>query len=162
VSWWVVFSTLSLHFMATSFVVTRLLDRGVSSLARGVAGLAVLVLAIGVPLVWTLYSLPAPTQQDLAGVPALTRYVESALQSGPLPWLVAVPKLVVAPMFAADARAFALALGPALLLLAAHYAWALFSAVSFEEASIAKAEKRATRLATLRSGSFRRSAVKKV
>ena len=162
VSWWVVFSTLSLHFTATSFVVTRLLDRGVSSLARGVAGLAVLVLAIGVPLVWTLYSLPAPTQQDLAGVSALTRYAESALQSGPLPWLLALPRLVMAPMFAADARAFALAIGPALLVLAAHYGWVLFSAVSFEEASIARAEKRATRLATLRSGSFRRSAVKKV
>ena len=162
VSWWVVFSTLSLHLTATSFVITRLLDRGVSSLTRGIAGLAVLVLAVGVPLVWTLYSLPAPTQQDLANGAALTHYAESALQSGPLPWLLALPKLVMAPMFAADPRAFALALGPALLVLAAHYAWALFSAVSFEEASIARAEKRAARLATLRSGSFRRSAAKKV
>ncbi|HEX7238002.1 MAG TPA: putative ABC exporter domain-containing protein, partial [Gammaproteobacteria bacterium] len=162
VSWWLVLSTISLHFTATSFVVTRLLDRGVSSLARGAAGLAVLVLAVGVPMVWTLYALPPPTQQDLAGVPALTRYLESALQSGPLPWLLAVPKLVMAPLFAADVPAFALALGPALLVLAAHYAWVLFSAVSFEEASIAKAEKRATRMAALRSGSFRRAAVKKV
>ncbi|HET7923849.1 MAG TPA: putative ABC exporter domain-containing protein, partial [Rhodanobacteraceae bacterium] len=49
--WWVLISTISLHFTASSFVVTRLLDRGVSSLARGVAGLVVLALAIGVPLV---------------------------------------------------------------------------------------------------------------
>lgn len=162
VGWWVLISTLSLHFTATSFVVTRLLDRGVSSLARGVAGLVVLALAIGVPLVWTLIALPAPTQEDLAGLPALARYAETALHSGPLPWLLVVPKLLTAPLFATDARASVLALGPALLLLAAHYAWVLFSAVSFEEASIARAEKRATRLAALRSGNFRRTAAKKV
>ena len=53
IGWWVVLATVSLHFTATSFVVTRLLDRGVSSLARGVAGIGVLAVAIGVPLVWT-------------------------------------------------------------------------------------------------------------
>ena len=82
--WWVVLGTVSLHFTATSFVVTRLLDRGVTSLARGVAGLAVLVVAIGVPLVWTLIALPAPTQQDLAGLPGIARYFETALNSGHL------------------------------------------------------------------------------
>ena len=162
VAWWVVLGTVSLHFTATSFVVTRLLDRGVTSLARGAAALAVLVVAIGVALVWTLTSLPAPTQQDLEGFPQIARYVETALQSGPLPWLLAVPKLVIAPMFAADANAFALALWPALLVLAAHYAWVLFSAVSFEEASIAKAEKRATRLAAFRAGNLRSTALKRL
>ena len=160
--WWVVLGTVSLHFTATAFVVTRLLDRGVTSLARGAAGLAVLAVAIGVPLVWTLTALPAPTQQDLAGFPQLARYVETALHSGPLPWLLAVPKLLIAPMFAADARAFVLALWPALLVLAVHYAWVLFSAVSFEEASIAKAEKRATKLAAFRAGNYRTTAVKKI
>ena len=162
VAWWVVLGTVSLHFTATSFVVTRLLDRGVTSLARGALGIAILVLAIGVPLVWTLMSLPAPTQEDLAGLPALARYFETALHSGPLPWLLAVPKLMIAPMFAADARAFALALWPALLVLAAHYAWVLFSAVSFEEASIARAEKRATKLAAFRAGNLRTTALKKL
>jgi ABC-2 type transport system permease protein len=161
-AWWVVLGTVSLHFTATSFVVTRLLDRGVSSLARGVAGVSVLVLAIGVPLVWTLMALPAPAQADLAGFPHAARYVESALQSGPLPWLLAVPRLLIAPLFAADARAFVLALGPALLVLAAHYAWVLFSAVSFEEASVARAEKRATKLAAFRSGNLTSTAPKKL
>lgn len=164
VGWWVVLGTISLHFTATSFVVTRLLDRGVSSLARGVAGLAVLALAIGVPLFWTLAALaalPAPTQQDLAGVAAVARYLEAALQSGPLPWLLAVPRLVVAPLLATDARAFVPALMPALLVLAAHYAWVLFSAVSFEETSIEKAEKRAARLAAFRSGNLRVTRAKK-
>ena len=162
VGWWVVLGTVSLHFTATSFVVTRLLDRGVTSLARGAAGLAVLAVAIGVPLVWTLVALPAPTQQDLAGLPNLARYFETALNSGPLPWLLAIPKLLIAPMFAVDTRAFVLALWPALLVLAAHYAWVLFSAVSFEEASIARAEKRATKLAAFRAGNLRTTALKKL
>ena len=162
VAWWVVLGTVSLHFTATSFVVTRLLERGVTSLVRGALGIAVLVLAIGAPLVWTLLSLPAPTQEDLAGLPALAHYFETALHSGPLPWLLAVPKLMIAPMFAADARAFVLALWPALLVLAAHYAWVLFSAVSFEEASIARAEKRATKLAAFRAGNLRTTALKKL
>jgi hypothetical protein len=161
-AWWVVLGTVSLHFTATSFVVTRLLDRGISSLARGVAGLAVLALAIGVPFVWTLTSLPAPTQQDLAGLPAIARYVETALQSGPLPWLLVAPRLLVAPLFAVDARTFVLALGPALFLLAAHYVWVLFATVSFEEASIARAEKRATKMAAFRSGNLRSTAAKKL
>jgi hypothetical protein len=160
--WWVVLATLSLHFTATSFVVTRLLDRGVTSFARGVAGLAALVVAIGVPLVWTLLALPAPTPQDLAGLPSIARYFETALNSGPLPWLLAVPRLLTAPMFAADTRAFVLALGPALLVLAAHYVWVLFSAVSFEEASIARAEKRATKLAAFRAGNLRTTRLKKL
>src|SRR5204862_2215908 len=82
--------------------------------------------------------------------------------SGPLPWLLAVPKLLSAPMFAGDAHAFVLALFPALLVLGAHYVWVLFSAVSFEEASIAKAEKRATKLAAFRSGNLRTTALKKL
>jgi len=161
-AWWVMLGTLSLHFTATSFVVTRLLDRGVSSLARVGAGLVVLVLAIGVPLVWTLTALPTPTQQDFAGAPAIARYVETALDSGPLPWLLAIPRLVTAPLFAGDARAFVQTLPFAILVLAAHYAWVLLSAVSFEEASIAKAEKRATRLAALRSGNLRTTATKRI
>jgi hypothetical protein len=161
-AWWVALGTVSLHFTATSFVVTRLLDRGVSSLTRGVVAIVILVVAVGVPLVWTLAALPAPTQQDLAGVPAFMRYLEAALQSGPLPWLLAVPKLVTTPLLATDVRAFVIALGPALVVLAAHYAWVLFSAVSFEEASIAKAEKRATKLAAFRSGNLRTTAAKKI
>jgi hypothetical protein len=152
----------SLHFTATSFVVTRLLDRGVSSLARGAVGIGVLAVAIGVPLVWTFITLPAPTQQDFAGTAAFTRYVQAALQSGPLPSLLAVPRLVTAPLFAPDARSFVAALAPAALVLAAHYAWVLFSAVSFEEASIARAEKRATKLAAFRSGNLRTTAIKKL
>jgi ABC-2 type transport system permease protein len=153
--WWIVLATISLHATASSFVITRWLDRGIASLARSLAALGVLVLVIGGSLVWTWASLPVPEGSDLANVPAAARYVTAALESGPLPWLLAVPRLVVAPLLAPDAYAFALALGPALVVLAAHYAWVLYSAVAFEEVSLAKAEKRAARAAALRKGHLR-------
>jgi len=152
--WWLVLATISLHATASSFVITRWLDRGIASLARCLAALAVLVLAIGGSLVWTWVALP-PAPSDLASASAAASYLTAALQSGPLPWLLAVPRLVVAPMLAPNQRAFALAIGPALAVLAAHYLWVLYSAVAFEEVSIAKAEKRAARLAEMRKGNLR-------
>src|SRR5262249_4820604 len=90
-----------------------------------------------------------------ADVSAAARYFAAALESGPLPWLLAVPRLAVAPMLARDEPAFVLALGPALLVLAAHHAWGLYSAVPFEEGSVAKAEKPAARIRAMRQGNLR-------
>ncbi len=50
-----------------------------------------------------------------------------------------------------DARAALLALGPALLLMAAHYWWVMRANVSFEEASIEASRKTAERIATIRA-----------
>jgi hypothetical protein len=153
VGWWLVLATMSLHTTASSFVITRWLDRGIASLTRSLAALGVLAAVIGGSLVWTFMALPAP--EGIANVPGAARYLAAALQSGPLPWLLAAPRLTVAPLLARDALAFALALGPALGVLAAHYAWVLYSAVAFEDVSIAKAEKRAARVAALRQGNLR-------
>ncbi|HET7132217.1 MAG TPA: putative ABC exporter domain-containing protein, partial [Gammaproteobacteria bacterium] len=153
VGWWLVLATMSLHTTASSFVITRWLDRGVASLTRSLAALGVLTAVICGSLVWTFMALPAPAA--IADVPAAARYLTAALQTGPLPWLLAVPRLTVAPLLARDTPTFALALGPALGVLAAHYAWVLYSAVAFEDVSIAKAEKRAARVAALRSGTLR-------
>ncbi|HET8695986.1 MAG TPA: hypothetical protein VFO94_00790, partial [Gammaproteobacteria bacterium] len=153
VGWWLVLATMSLHTTASSFVITRWLDRGIASLTRSLAALGVLAAVIGGALVWMFLALPRA--EGIADVPAAARYVTTALQSGPLAWLLAVPRLVVAPLLARDASAFALALGPALAVLAAHYVWVLYSAVAFEDVSIARAEKRAARVAALRAGNLR-------
>jgi ABC-2 type transport system permease protein len=59
---------------------------------------------------------------------------------------------VTAPFLAKDVRTFLIALLPALAVLVAHYFWVMRSEVAFEEASVAKAEKRAARLAAIREG----------
>jgi hypothetical protein len=78
-----------------------------------------------------------------------------ALQDGPIAWLLFVFKLLLNPLLAADGRAFVVAIVPALIIYAAHYFWVLQVQVGFEEASIAKAEKRAVAMAAMRAGNWR-------
>jgi hypothetical protein len=121
-----------------------------------VLGLMALVMAASA--IWFRSNARAPEPEDLSSIEAMTYYLSTLLASGPLSWLLAVPRLVIAPFLAPDARAFAFTLGPALLVLAAHYAWVLRSEVAFEEASVAKAEKRAARLMAIRQGNWRANA----
>ena len=156
--WWVILVTLNLHFTGSSFAITRLLNRGVTSGKRRLIVFALVGLAIAVTFVWLRSSARLPAPGELLNPGAIRDYFLGVLQSGPLPWLLAIPKLIIAPFLAPDARAFALALGPALLVLGAHYAWVLHTEVSFEEASVARAEKRAARALAMRQGKFRDNA----
>ncbi len=155
VGWWVILATLNLHFTASSFVTTRLLNRTLTPPARRnvilvVAGVVVLAL-----VAWGWVTIDPPTASDLRSGGALGNYVAVQLDRGPLPWLLAIPRLTLAPYFAADAHAFLLALGPALVVLGIHYFWVLHSEVSFEEASISRAEKRAARVRAVQQGDWR-------
>ncbi len=152
VGWWVILATLNLHFTGSSFAITRLLNRGVTSWARRLAVFVLMALVTTATVLWIRISARAPTPADLLNARAMTEYLLFVLSSGPLPWLLAVPKFVLAPFLAPDARAFAIAVGPAVLVLGAHYAWVLRTEVSFEEASVARAEKRAARVMAMRQG----------
>ena len=154
--WWLILATLDLHAVGSSFVITRLLDRGITSLRRQLLTVAVAALVVGVALAAAWRGLPAPRPEDFAGPPAVMRYLASLLTSGALSWLLLPATWVVRPILAADAREFFLSLGPALLIYALHYVWVLRTEVSFEEASIAKAEKRAARRSAMqRDGTVR-------
>jgi hypothetical protein len=142
--WWLIIATLALHTIGSAFTITRWQDRGLSPLRCQLLGVAAWGLAIGLPLAWLWNALRAGTMAGLA-----------ALQHGPVAWLLTPFKLLLAPVVAADAQAFALAIGPALLIVIAHYLWVLYAQVGFEEASIARAEKRAATLAAIRAGNWR-------
>ena len=156
VGWWLILSTLDLHAVGSSFAITRLLDRGITSLRRSVLTFALAALAIAVTLAAAWRGLRAPTPEDFAGPVAVARYLGSLLTRGPLSWLLLPATWVVRPLLAPDARALLAALGPALAVYAVHYAWVLRAEVSFEEASIARAERRAARRSlALRGGGVR-------
>jgi ABC-2 type transport system permease protein len=129
IGWWLVLATLNLHF------------------AIGIA-----VLAVVASVAWIVMELRLPSAADLASAETLKAYAIGMLASGPLPWLLAIPKLVVAPFLAADVPAFAFALLPALAVLVVHYLWVMRSEVAFEEVAVARAEKRAARIAAIREG----------
>ncbi|HWA85292.1 MAG TPA: putative ABC exporter domain-containing protein [Opitutus sp.] len=155
VGWWLILTLVSLHYMGSSLTISRLIDRGVSNLRRRLAVLGVIAAAIGgtVALVWR--ELRAPTAADLAGFDSVVHWLAGVLDGGALHWLLLPFKLVIAPFLASGPRAFLLALGPALLLLALHYWWVVRLNVSFEEASLALAEKRGARRAARRAAAFR-------
>jgi hypothetical protein len=151
--WWVVLSTLNLHFTGAALTISRLVEGGVSPLRRRLVVFLGLSLVIALTLAWVWRDLQAPEPADIAGVEPFTRYVLGVLNGGLLGLLLWPLKLVLGPFLAVDLRSFSFALPPALLVIAAHYFWVLrLESVSFEEASLALAEKRTATVTALREG----------
>lgn len=144
--WWVVFSTLNLHFIAASFTRQQLLDLGLNPVRqRLLLGGALCLLALAG---WRWLPVPA----DASSLAALTDYARQLLGSPPVSWLLLPFTLVTRPYFAATPGEFLPALGPALLLLLAHYYWVIRADVAFEEGSLELAAKRAKIAADARDG----------
>jgi hypothetical protein len=152
--WWLILSTLNLHFLGSSFARTMLLDRGVSNWLRRllVFGLAVAMAAS--VWVWAKRTLPAPGAADTANLNAILDYVQRVLTAGPALYLLYPFRLVVRPFLAQDATAFFAVLAPVLLLFLLHYLWVIYSDVAFEEASVEASQKLATRIAAMRAGNW--------
>ena len=152
--WWLILSTLNLHFLGSSFARTMLLDRGVSNWLRRllVFGLAVAMAAS--VWVWAKRTLPAPGAADTANLNAILDYVQRVLTAGPALYLLYPFRLVVRPFLAQDAAAFFAALVPGLLLFLLHYLWVIYSDVAFEEASVEASQKLAVRIAAVRAGNW--------
>ncbi len=155
VGWWLILATLNLHFTGTSFVYSRLLNRSLTSRWRKAMTIGAVWVLLAALILWVWSAMKLPLQGELARPQGLESYLAAQLQAGPLPWLLAIPRIVVAPYFAASSSAFLLALGPALVLLVVHYFWVVHTEVSFEEASIARAEKRAAFRRRAQQGDWR-------
>lgn len=155
IGWWVVFATLQLHRLGASFVLTRLMDRGLSTLWRRAGILLGLGAAVGLLAYWRQHAPDAPDLQAMLREGELGTYVRQLATVGPAPWLLWPFQKVVAPWFAADPMAFFMALGPALAIVAAHFVWVVRSEVAFEEASLALSAKYAQLIAARRAGNFR-------
>ncbi len=160
---WILIGTVALHVLGSSFVITKLADRGLTPLRRLLVAAALLGTVAVAVIAWDRLVDGAPVDRNLVGPAAWAAYSKSLLSSGPLHWLTWPARAVLRPIFAGSAAAFAAALGPALLVYAAHYYCVLHVNVSFEEASLDLAAKRAARIAALRAGQglrFGRSAEK--
>jgi hypothetical protein len=155
VGWWLLLSTVDLHGVGSSFAITRLLDRGVTSLRRRLLTFIGVGIVVGAACLWTWTSPRVPLPADFAGFRAVVDYVGALLSTDALSWLLLPARWVVEPLLATDSHSLLRALGPALLIYVAHYAWVLRSEVAFEEASIAKAQKRAARVSAMRDGTWR-------
>ncbi len=153
--WWVIISVFALHRLGASFALTRLMERGMANWQRRAALLAAVAVLAGALAAWRNFAPAPPELRALRHADALSAYLDSVLLAGPAPWLLLPFRVVVRPYFAADWAAFVHALWPALGLLALHYWWVLRADVSFEEASIALAQKRSALIAARQKGDLR-------
>ncbi|MBS0631850.1 MAG: hypothetical protein JSS11_08050 [Verrucomicrobia bacterium] len=152
IGWWFILAILNLHTVGSSFTITRLLDRGVTPLRRCLLILGGLTLVVGGTLGWVWHDLPRATPADLQSFDTIVTWLGHVVATPGLSWLLFPAKLVLGPFLANDLPGFFLALGPAGAIFALHYLWIFRSEASFEETVIAKAEKRAARLAAIQAG----------
>jgi hypothetical protein len=155
VGWWIIVATLSLHIMGSSFVITKLLDSGVTTLRRQIITIGAFAFVLAGLFAWTWYGVRAPSANDFASFSASVDYLQAILTHGALSWILLPVKVILQPLFATDLYSLLIAVGPAMLVYAAHYLWIVNTEVSFEEASIAGAEKRAAKVAARQQGKIR-------
>ncbi|MEO6182955.1 MAG: putative ABC exporter domain-containing protein, partial [Verrucomicrobiota bacterium] len=158
VGWWIILSTLNLHFIGSSFARTLLLDRGISNWVRRFIVLLALAVVIVFLAVWGRNTLPPFDITEMSDLPDIARYAENFFQSGPLPYLLFPFQLILKPFLAPDLKTFLFAFAPALLTLTLHYLWVIRSNVAFEEASVEASQKMAERVASVRAGNWHASA----
>jgi hypothetical protein len=152
--WWLILSTLNLHFLGCSFARTMLLDRGIANWLRRLAVFLVTLGLVGFVLVWARRTMPELTSADLSDHNSMLDYAQRVLISGPAFYLLYPFRILVQPYLATDALNFFRALAPALLLFLLHYVWVVYSDVAFEEASVEASQKLAARIAAVRSGNW--------
>jgi hypothetical protein len=143
--WWLVLSFTSLHYLASSLTIARLVERGVNARLRRSVILLTLLAVIGACLAWVWRTLPGIFEST-----SLADWVAAVLKTNAVHVLLWPFQLLLRPFFAKSTGEFLIALGPPLLVLLAHYFWVIRSNVAFEESSIAHAERRAARVAQWR------------
>jgi ABC-2 type transport system permease protein len=150
--WWVILSTLNLHFLGASFARTMLLDRGITNRIQRV----VVLLGLGALAVFTAFwarqNLPMPAFDNAADFAAWRDYLQQLFATPPLTYLLAPFRFVMQPYLAANAVEFAKAFGVALAIIAIHYAWVMRANVAFEEASLELSRRVAEKFAAAREG----------
>ncbi len=152
IGWWVVLSTLNLHFTGAALTISRLVEGGVSPLRRRLYVFAIILAIVAATLAWVWNGIAAPDADDVAGFAPFSHYLLEIIDTGALGVLLLPFKFVLGPFLAPTTQEFFLALAPALLVVVAHYMWVLRIETSFEEASLAHAEKRTAMVTALREG----------
>ena len=152
--WWLILSTLNLHFLGASFTRTLLLDHGISNWLRRIFVLGLTAVMVAGVWLWAKQSLPQISSADTADLNSVMNYLERVLTAGPALYLLFPFRLVVRPFLAPDAATFFTAVPPVLLIFLLHYSWVVFSDVASEEASVDASQKLATRIAAARGGNW--------
>lgn len=149
---WLVMSVSRLYLLAASFTRERLLHLGLGVWPRR-ALVIVLLLGLGYACIASFQATVPPLSDAIVSDKAqVLRWLKTGIDQSILAWLLLPFQWLLAPMFAQDAMSFLRALPSALGLLVLHYLWAVRVQVSFEEASIAHAQRRAQLKEAMKQG----------
>lgn len=145
---WLAFTTAHLHLTAIRIARHRLGVRGVGWALRTIVTLAVAVATGWLCGAWAWRSvgpLASSAGSDPVALRAFSNWVVRLAATGPARVLLFVPRLLVRPALAGNLRDFAVAAGPALLLLVAHGFWLVSRPLVLEEGAHEEAERREAR-----------------
>lgn len=154
IGWWLILSTLNLHFIGSSFARTMLLERGISNWKRRILVLALIAAIVALIVIWSRQTIPNFELSDLLDADSAKDYFRQVATAGPAPWLLYPFRLIVRPFFAADLTSFAIGFGAAAVILLLHYFWVIRANVAFEEASVDLSRRIAERISAARSGNI--------
>ena len=148
-SYWVALSILNSHRLGISLVRASGAAHGLSGTRRNLPALMVFVAAFATVAVGVARAMPALA--GAAGVSEIVTAIVDVASRAPVSWVLFPFHLAVAPAFAARGLPWAEAMLAALGVLAAHVVWVLWTDANFEEAAAEASEKKALRIAALRS-----------
>lgn len=97
--WWIILSTLNLHFMGSSFARTLLLDHGISNRLRRLLVFALVALMVGGVWYWAKKTLPTAENLKPTDFDATANYLQDVLTSGPALYLLSPFRLVLGQLF---------------------------------------------------------------
>jgi ABC-2 type transport system permease protein len=152
--WWIILSIFDLHVNGTKLTLSHLRERSAHYLRWRVAAVAAIVV-YAAAVCWTAFLvLSRFTGGEDFSRGTLDRATATLLGSSAFHWLSLPFRIIFGPYLATDTASFLTALLPALVVFGLHYVWVLNTQASFEEGSIALAEKRAAVKAAAASGEF--------
>jgi ABC-2 type transport system permease protein len=153
--WWIVLATMGLHSLGSSFAVTRLTERGLTTWKRRVVVLLIVAIGVGVFGYYTWSTAPAfPGTAANMNPSELQQYFLQLFSTGALYWLLLPFRVLLAPFFSTNWADFGVAIVPALVIFGVHYWWVMSANVAFEEASIELSRKNAEKVAAMRAGQW--------
>ena len=149
---WMVYSFLAFYRMGTALVQTSLAEHGATGIRRHLWVLVLVAGAVFSVFVWLRWFVPSLPPRKGLTPESIVAWISELARSGPAFYILLPFRALVRPALAPEPVSFLLSLIPALLLVLLCYAWVLRSDVSFEEASLERAERMARRIEAARKG----------
>ncbi len=148
---WVALSTMMLHLTGASLTRASLVETGRSGLRRRIGTLLVGTAVVSALAWWILRGTKPPAPENWS-LESAAFWLQAVMASAPLSWVLIPVRAPIQLALATSVGAFVAALPAALAVAAIHYAWVISSNVSFEEASVEAAERRARALEARHAG----------